>query len=204
MALVVITGGARSGKSRVAQRLAEQRGLDVVVVVFGRGADDDEMAERISRHRAERPERWRTLEPDAADRWLAQVGAKELLVVDCLGTLVGRLMEEAYVEMDRDGVFADVVDLPAGYEHDLQHRLSPVLQRLLTRNGDTIIVTNEVGEGLVPPYATGRLFRDVLGRANRALVDAADAAYLVVDGRCVDLAALPQDAQWPDTGERMH
>ncbi len=198
MSLVVVTGGARSGKSRVAQRLAEQRGSDVVVVTFGRGGDaDTEMADRIARHKAERPGHWRTIEPEEPWGWLGEVDAAEILLLDCLGTLVGRLMEEAYAVLDLEKTFRDVEEVPAGFERSVERSLSPVLQGLLTRRGDTIVVTNEVGSGLVPAWALGRLFRDLLGRANRALIDAADASYLVVSGRCVELSALPQDVGWP-------
>ena len=69
---------------------------------------------------------------------------------------------------------------------------------LVSRRGDTVVVTNEVGGGVVPAYALGRVFRDVLGRANRALVDGADAAYLCVAGRLVDLHARPTQAIWPE------
>ena len=69
---------------------------------------------------------------------------------------------------------------------------------MIAREGDTIVVSNEVGDGLVPAYATGRLFRDLLGRANRRLIDAADSAWLVVAGRLVDLGALGHDAAWPE------
>jgi adenosylcobinamide kinase/adenosylcobinamide-phosphate guanylyltransferase len=72
-----------------------------------------------------------------------------------------------------------------------------VVDWLVARSGDTVIVTNEVGSGLVPVYPDGRLFRDVLGRANRLLVDRADAAYLAVSGRLFDLTTLPHDAAWP-------
>ena len=63
---------------------------------------------------------------------------------------------------------------------------------------DTIVVTNEVGDGVVPSHTSGRLFRDLLGRCNRRLIDVADAAYLVVAGRLVPLDALTRDAAWPE------
>jgi len=102
--------------------------------------------------------------------------------VDCLGTFLGSLLftgvgvpEEAAAE----AVSRSAVDA------------------LADRTGDTIVVTNEVGMGVVPVSESGRLFRDILGRANARLVDAADAAYLVVAGRCIDLTALPSHAAWP-------
>jgi adenosyl cobinamide kinase/adenosyl cobinamide phosphate guanylyltransferase len=182
VALVVFTGGARSGKSAVAQRLVRGRGGDVTVAVFGRAAGDAEMADRIERHRRDRPASWRVVEATDASGWMPEVGPGTLLL-DCLGTLLALVMEECAT--------ADEVTI----------RLERVLDWIGSRDGDTVVVTNEVGDGIVPMHASARLFRDVLGRANRKLVERADAAYLVVAGRCVDLSALPTDVNWP-VGER--
>ncbi|MBA4371070.1 MAG: hypothetical protein C0418_05785, partial [Coriobacteriaceae bacterium] len=173
MALVVVTGGARSGKSSLAERLAAQRGEPVTVVVFGEGDGDPEMADRIDRHRRGRPDGWRTLEPAAAGAWLGDVPDGDLLVLDCLGTLVGRVMAE---EWSGDVGFRDADMLPPRYAETVERRVDEVLAALAARVGDTLVVTNEVGGGVVPAHALGRLFRDVLGRANRTLVDRAEAA----------------------------
>lgn len=195
MPLVVVTGGARSGKSAVAQQLAVSSGLPVTVVVFGREDGDAEMAARIERHRAERPSDWRTMEAPSGDSWPEAVG-EGVVLLDCVGTMVGRLMEDAY-RTAGGGAFDQAGDLPAGLEAEVETRLEALLGTLCERSGPTIVVTNEVGQGVVPAFATGRVFRDVLGRANRFLVDRADAAYLVVAGRCLSLSDLPQSATWP-------
>lgn len=205
MALVVLTGGARSGKSNAAQRLAQQRAADgarVVVVAFGRlTSGDAEFAERIQRHRSGRPAVFATLEATDSVSWTAQVADDALLVVDCLGTLLGLAMEEAWTSSAeksdtplRDAP-ADV--LPPQFEPAAVERFEASLDWLLARNADTIVVTNEVGDGVVPDYVTGRLFRDLLGKANRTLVDAADSGYLCVAGRLLDLSLLPREARWP-------
>ena len=200
MALVVITGGARSGKSGAAQRLALTRHADgqrVVVAVFG-SASDEEMADRIARHRADRPAGLETLEATSSHEWFAKVPDGALLVVDCLGTCFGRALLEAWDECVPAGAeMTDAANLPDGFEAATTTRTAAVVEGLLARAGDTIVVTNEVGDGLVPDYATGRLFRDELGRANRILTDRADAAYLAVAGRLLNLTALPRDAHWP-------
>lgn len=195
--LVVVTGGARSGKSGVAQAMAAGRGGPVTVVVFGDATGDPEMDERIERHREDRPDGWTTVEPRSAEGWLDDVAPGALLLVDCLGTLLGRVMEDVWAE-DGSGPFGGTETLPGGYAERVGSRLAEVIESLLARDGDTIVVTNEVGDGVVPAFASGRLFRDALGRANRSLVDRADAAWLVVAGRCVDLNALPRDARWPE------
>jgi adenosyl cobinamide kinase/adenosyl cobinamide phosphate guanylyltransferase len=189
MALVVITGAARSGKSRAAQRLASARalaGARVVVAVFGHADGDASFAGRIERHRRDRPPGFRTLEATDSRTWRESVDAEELLVVECLGTLAGLVMREAGADADE-----------ANLETALDSALAEFVSWVAHRRGDTIVVTNETGWGVVPAYPSGRLFRDSLGRANSALVTVADASYLALNGRLLDLAALPRDPTWP-------
>jgi len=185
MALVVFTGGARSGKSAAASRLAESHGSAVVVAVAGVAVDDTEMAARIEQHRADRPSAWTTMEVAGLPiaEWLPAVPAGAVLLLDCLGTLLS------------DVLWGDGKQLTDETEAEtLAHALTDALA---ARAGDTIIVTNEVGMGVVPVSTSGRLFRDVLGRANARLVAHADAAYLVVCGHSIDLCAAPTDPVWP-------
>lgn len=202
MALVVLTGGARSGKSSAAERLAASRAADgrrVTVVVFGRDDDaDPEFADRIARHVADRPSAFETIEAGDSSAWRSEVDGDALLLLDCLGTLLGRVMEEQWERLESIRLLDAPADvLPAGYEFAVTAALDEVVRWLAARHGDTIVVTNEVGDGVVPAFATGRLFRDALGRANRLLIDRADAAYLAVAGRLVGLSDLPRDASWP-------
>jgi adenosyl cobinamide kinase/adenosyl cobinamide phosphate guanylyltransferase len=185
VSLVVFTGGVRSGKSAAAQELARTRALDgtpVVVATFGDTTGDPEMALRIARHQADRPREFDVLEATDASSWLGDVPDDALLLVDCLGTLISRLM----ADLPPDAT-AQTVEQAAG----------AVVSKLVARSGDTIVVTNEVGDGVVPAYASGRTFRDVLGRSNRTLVNVADASYLVVCGRLVDLGSAPVAPHWP-------
>lgn len=200
MALVVITGGARSGKSRAAVKLAESRyaqGQPVVAAVFA-SESDAEMTERIARHRADRPEGFTVVEATGATGWLAQVPRGSLLVLDCLGTCLGRAMLEVWASTAAPGEdMSDAAQLPPGFVEEFEARSATLVDALASRVGDTIVVTNEAGSGIVPTYATGRVFRDELGRANAALVGLADAAYLATAGRLLDLSALPRDIAWP-------
>lgn len=202
MALVVFTGGARSGKSTAAQALAAQRALDgasVMAAVFARAGGDAEMDARIERHQADRPAGFATLEVTDPALWLGEVPPEELLLVDCLGTLLGRCMELAW-DRTAHSMLADAPAdmLPEGFADEVTLLFEPVVGSLAVRPGDTIVVTNEVGDGIVPSYASGRLFRDLLGQANRRLVGAADAAYLCVAGRLIRLTELPYAASWPE------
>lgn len=195
MGLVTFTGGARSGKSHAAQDMAERCVGDVAVVVFGAAEGDPEMSERIARHQGERPPHWTLIEARNSVEWTERV-RDEVLVLDCLGTLLGTVMGEVLSEMSTEEM-AGVVELPAGYEAEVEKRFAAIVAWLIRRIDHTVVVTNEVGDGVVPAYATGRVFRDVLGRANRSLVDNSERAYLVVAGRLVELTKLPTQGSWP-------
>lgn len=166
MALVVLIGGARSGKSQLAVAMAERRGGPVTFVATGQ-AGDTEMAERIARHRDERPPAWRTVEAplDVAGA-IAAVADDECVIVDCLSLWVANAMAAP-----------DAVDFGVA------------AARAAARPGLTLAVTNEVGMGVVPASALGREYRDVLGRVNAIWAAAADRTLLVVAGRTLALEA---------------
>lgn len=193
MALIVFSGAARSGKSSAAQRLVAQRaaaGDEVVVAVFGRAEDDPEMEARIARHRQERPEGVRTLEVTDVRSWVEHVPDGAVLLLECLGTLAARFMDELTGDEGAESS-------GAALERALDEALAGTVSWLTRRAGDTVVVTNETGWGVVPVHQSGRIFRDALGRANADLVATADAAYLAVNGRLLDLTSLPRDAVWP-------
>ena len=165
MTLVLYLGGARSGKSRLALERARTSGSDVVFVATGEPLDD-EMADRIARHKAERPAAWVTVEePVELERSLADAPREATVLVDCLSLWVANVFETSPAEeiAERAAVFA------------------------VGRAGLTIAVTNEVGLGIVPDNELARRYRDVLGRVNATWAAAADEAYFVVAGRALRL-----------------
>jgi adenosylcobinamide kinase/adenosylcobinamide-phosphate guanylyltransferase len=153
----LVLGGARSGKSRHAVELATRGGGRVAFLATARALDGD-MAARIARHRAERPAGWTTLEEpqDVVAAGRRAAAAHDLLVVDCVTVWVANLMERG----DGDAAVVAAADGLA----DL------IRARLLS----TVIVSNEVGEGVHPPTELGRRFRDLLGFTNQRLASAAD------------------------------
>ncbi|MCX7680429.1 MAG: bifunctional adenosylcobinamide kinase/adenosylcobinamide-phosphate guanylyltransferase [Anaerolineae bacterium] len=175
--LTLILGGARSGKSDYAQRLAAVSGRPVLYVATAT-AGDEEMAERIARHRAARPPHWRTLEaPVRVGQALKDaVTGGEIVLMDCLTLLASNLMMEEGEEATEDRLMARVVG-----------ELEAVLKVCAERGAALIVVSNEVGMGLVPPYPMGRVYRDVLGRANQWLAARADRVVLMVAGIPVEL-----------------
>jgi adenosyl cobinamide kinase/adenosyl cobinamide phosphate guanylyltransferase len=166
VSLVVLIGGARSGKSQLAQRLAG----DVATLIATAAALDDEMAERIRRHRAERPAAWTTVEEAIeVGAALAAVEPARTVVVDCLSLWAANLLE-------------------AGWEDvAVEREVAAVAAAAAVRPGTTIAVSNEVGMGVVPVSVLGRRYRDVLGRVNASWAEAADRALLVVAGRLLEL-----------------
>jgi adenosylcobinamide kinase/adenosylcobinamide-phosphate guanylyltransferase len=191
MSMVVLTGAVRSGKSAAAEALAASRGRPVVVAVAGWGGDE-EMERRIESHRNVRPGEWDVREVGADPAWLDDVPVGSVLVLDCLATLVGAVAWETAGEAELAS---------AAQEQAAAVRADVLVHALAARAGDTIVVTNEAGWGVVPATAAGRLFRDLLGRANRQLVAQAAAAYLVIDGRMLDLRVLPEHPRWPSEAQ---
>lgn len=184
--LVLLTGPVRSGKSEQGLRLALSSPGPVVVAVGGRD-DDEEMARRIECHRASRPAGMSVVE--TTEGWREKVPAGACLLVDCLGTVLGRQL------WDLVGTDTDVFSVEA--EQRAEQVAGELVEWLIARTGDTVVVSNEVGWGVVPATPAGRLFRDVLGRANRRLAEAADAAWLVVNGRCLEISNLQREVSWP-------
>jgi adenosylcobinamide kinase / adenosylcobinamide-phosphate guanylyltransferase len=164
---VLVTGGVRSGKSTHAERLYD--GVDGVrYVAPGPTYDDADWAARIAAHRARRPASWSTLETHDLATALAHDGP---VLVDCLGTWLTAVVDEAGLwEAPSDEVLAHVLSLA---EVDLPT--------------DVVLVTNEVGLGVVPEHRSGRLFRDLLGTVNQRFAAACDEVHLVVAGRVLKL-----------------
>ena len=178
--LILITGGVRSGKSRFAEQLAHALGGDRVSYVATAEAGDDEMRRKIARHQADRPASWPTFESplDAAGAIDAATGSAEpplVILVDCLTMLVSNLL-----------LVGD--EATAG---DRVNQQTTALRDACRRTSATVlVVTNEVGWGVVPSSSLGRRYRDLLGRANQALAADASHVYMLVAGMAVDWKAL--------------
>jgi len=191
--LTFITGPVRSGKSRFAERLAREAGGDVTYVATARvDPQDQEWVARIAHHAARRPERWRLIETAAPHAEALDVLARaaspgQTLLVDSFGTWLADRMAR-HVE-------AAGAEAPIDAE-GLEREAGDAARALITTDASAIVVGEEVGWGLVPAYPSGRVFRDVLGRAQQQLAGGAARAYLVVAGFAFDLHAhgTPVDA----------
>ncbi len=174
-AKVLVLGGVRSGKSRHAERLMA-RHPEVVYVAPGPvpTGDDPEWAARIALHQARRPANWRTVE--TGDLATTVRKASRPLLIDCLGTWVTRVLGDV-------GAW----DAKNGWELRLDERMEEFLEAWRIAHVPIVAVTNEVGMGVVPATASGRLFRDVLGALNDRVAAQADSVQLVVAGRVLHL-----------------
>lgn len=170
--LIFLLGGVRSGKSTFAENWARQHGQAVLFVATAQPFDD-EMRGRIDAHRASRPAHWQTLEaPTHVGPSIQQVLVSyDTLVLDCITLLASNVLLQ-YPE-----------DTPAQtIESAILHEIENLVDIYHTSRATWLIVSNEVGMGVVPPYPSGRLYRDVLGRANQRLAQAADEVLLLVAG----------------------
>jgi adenosylcobinamide kinase / adenosylcobinamide-phosphate guanylyltransferase len=174
MAHLLLLGGARSGKSALAVRLAGQRPADVWVIATAEPLDS-EMAEKIRVHRVERPANWHLIEePRDLERALDDVPPASTLILDCLTLWVSNLVETRPAE-------------------EILRRATDLAGRARSRPGLTLVVSNEVGLGLVPPNPLGRAFRNLLGQVNARWAGAADDVLLLVAGRAVRLEPVELD-----------
>jgi len=172
--LTFILGGARSGKSTYAQDFAQEHGGKVLYVATAT-AGDDEMKVRIENHRAERPAEWRTLEAplnvgEAIERELAEHPA-DVILLDCMTLLATNVI----LQLPENASEQEA-------EAALKLEIDSLLGSIQRSRANWIIVSNEVGLGLVPPYPLGRIYRDALGRANQQLAKHSNRVIMMVAG----------------------
>ncbi|HMF44481.1 MAG TPA: bifunctional adenosylcobinamide kinase/adenosylcobinamide-phosphate guanylyltransferase [Polyangia bacterium] len=173
--LILIGGGARSGKSRFALARAGALGARPLFIATAERSDD-EMRDRIAHHRAERGDRFETLEePRALPEAVAGDTGHDVVIIDCLTIWISNLL---------------VGGAPA---ETVQARLGDLLAVLARRRAHVVIVSNEVGMGLVPETPLGRLFRDLTGQAHQRIAAVADEIYLAAMGVVLRLRPGPVD-----------
>lgn len=162
-AVTLVLGGARSGKSRFAEGLVEDSGLEPVYVATGR-AFDNEMAVRISAHKERRGEKWRTLEVplDLAGALRREVAEQRAILIDCATLWITNLMME---------------------NRDMQAESDRLVTELKRVRAPVVIVSNEVGMGIVPENEMARAFRDHAGELHQQIAEIAQTVYLVVAGQ---------------------
>jgi len=171
--MVLILGGARSGKSRYALHLAREQAREGEVVYLATAeAGDEEMAQRILRHRSDRPPGWRTVEvPQEVVPAVIKLGTEaEVIVLDCITLWISNLL------------LAEGEEAAAGREEAILGQVKALTRAARAAKARVLLVSNEVGLGVVPPTRLGRIFRDIAGQANQLLAQAADEVYVMWAG----------------------
>ena len=159
--IILVTGGARSGKSALAERLAQSRGNKVIYIATSEPFDD-EIQSRIDRHRARRDTGWRTVDaPLELPDMLVQTDGDAPRLVDCLTMWLNNLIY---------------------HNQDVGDEMNRLIKVISEQQADLVMVTNEIGSGLVPQTAEARKFRDLAGELNQMVAQAASQVYLSVSG----------------------
>lgn len=179
---IMVTGGARSGKSSFAERYAASLGASGVYIATAQPFDE-EMAERLALHRSRRDESgfpWTTVEePLRLAEWLGEQApacGDRVVLIDCLTLWLSNWVLRCEPEADMERLVGERVDELAGTVRRYE--------------GTVLLVTNEVGSGIVPEYKLGRVYRDLAGRMNQRIAEACDEVFLVTSGIPVELKRL--------------
>lgn len=190
--LVLILGGARSGKSTFAEKLALSSGRSVAFIATALASDDD-MRDRIARHQAARPAAWHTIEEPLHLASAVQQAATraDVLLLDCITIWLANWLfaQEGADQLDDAAISALHYDSALREVDALLHAVAS-----LDAGKTLIVVTNEVGLGIVPAYALGRIYRDVLGLVNQRIATTATRVYLMMAGLGVDIKRLHEEA----------
>lgn len=180
--LTVLLGGARSGKSSFAVRAGQRHPGGVTYIATSPHiAGDADLDDRIAAHQAERPATWRTIESELDLAAALSISDEDLVIVDCLTLWLNNLLHHG---IDESGI---------------ANAALAAIAAASARTGDTIVITNEVGLGIVPDNELARRYRDTLGRMNQQWVAVSDRAYLLVAGRALLLSDVLPDAEGDPT-----
>ena len=177
---ILILGGARSGKSRFAQNMAAKRGDKVLFIATGEPLDA-EMALRIEQHKRTRPKSWQTLEIDikVGQKLKGQIEDADIVLLDCLTLLISNILTKGDAESSCHCERSEAISVA---EEHITAEMEDLIERIDKHDSTFIVVFNEVGLGLVPENKLGRIYRDLLGKANQLLARHASEVYFMVSG----------------------
>ncbi|MCM8785672.1 MAG: bifunctional adenosylcobinamide kinase/adenosylcobinamide-phosphate guanylyltransferase [Candidatus Omnitrophica bacterium] len=159
--IIFITGPVRSGKSRFAVKIAKEKFKNVVFIATGKPIDD-EMKERIKKHKESRPKEWKTIEEEIDIENFIKNG--NAYIIDCLTTWITNLIVNGYKEKE------------------IIRKVEKLIENIRKTNSSAIIISNEVGWGIVPENKLARDFRDIIGNIHQIIVEKSDIFYLIVAG----------------------
>jgi len=171
--IILVTGGARSGKSRYAESLLKN--FNTVTYIATSVVEDDEMRDRVAMHRAQRPSEWPTVEAykSIADK----IGKSEGYLLDCVTVMTSNIMFEITAEYEK--IPREAQDK---VENAAKNELKALVDKVKEYDGTLVMVTNEVGDSIVPEHHVSRVYRDIIGRVNQYAASIADELWLTVCG----------------------
>lgn len=178
--IIYFTGGSRSGKSRHAEQYIIDKNYKDKIYLATAIIFDDEMRARVAKHKEQRGENWITIEgyKNAVELIKPYIKKNGVILLDCLTNMVTNLM---IMEKEYDWDHIPNEELTS-IENNIKKEVEELLEYIKSSDQDIVIVSNEIGMGIVPAYALGRHFRDICGRMNQIAAAKADEAYFVVSG----------------------
>jgi len=194
MSLIFVIGGARSGKSTFAELKAKEYSENVLYIATA-AVTDEAMADRVKKHREQRPAFWQTLEMYSDFKTLInkdEFNQSEVVLLDCITTMIGNYMVESKLDFD-DCSVEDVNIL----ENKITEEVFSLINVCKENNKKLIIVSNETGMGLVPSYYMGNYFRDISGRINNKIGVQAEHMYFIFSGIPIKLKHKGEMIKWP-------
>lgn len=174
--IILVTGGSRSGKSTFAEDILKEK--DDVLYIATAIVTDDEMKERIERHKESRNHKWTTYEGFKNLHIAVKENKKHYILLDCVTVMMTNLLFDREENLE-ENISRETLDL---IYRDIENEFSILLDEVRKGNSNLIMVTNEVGMGLVPEYKLGRIFRDFAGWINQFLAKNSEEVYLVTCG----------------------
>ena len=194
MSVIFVIGGARSGKSTFAELKAKEYSENVLYIATA-AVTDQAMADRVKKHKEQRPSSWKTLEMHFDFKTLinkAEFRQSEVVLLDCITTMIGNFMVESKLHFDTCSV-EDVNEL----ENESTEEVFSLINVCNNNNKKLIIVSNETGMGVVPSYYMGNYFRDISGRINNKICLQADHMYFIFSGIPIKLKHKGEMVKWP-------
>ena len=190
--IILILGGARSGKSSFAEKIAVELGGEDVVYLATAQALDEEMEDRIKHHKRQRPQSWETIEkPIEVSNVIADIAEKKTVLMDCLTLFISnKILKNNNLE-DEGSNLKEKFNI----EKNIIEEIENIINTARKREINLIIVSNEVGQGIVPNNELSRLFRDIAGRANQYTADKADRVFITIAGYPIDLKEVSINQQ---------
>lgn len=194
MSVTFVIGGSRSGKSTFAEMKAKEYGEKVLYIATA-VVTDQAMADRVKKHREQRPESWQTLEKYSQFDLLPnheEFNESDVVLIDCMTTLIGNFMFDSGLDFDKCNV-SEVNTL----EQKIIKEIISLINVCNEHNKRLIIVSNETGFGVVPSYYMGNYFRDMSGRVNNRIGKESDYMYFIFSGIPIKLKHNGEMVKWP-------